>query len=85
MYSYRLKHICYLYNFFQNSSGIIDTIIIWLTRSLQEISSQVTYLILDTDKLIEIDSSMKQLIKDGKISVETIESLYNQLGVTCEK
>ena len=51
MYSYRLKHICYLYNFFQNSSGITDTIIIWLTRSLQEISSQVTYLILDTDKL----------------------------------
>lgn len=45
----------------------------------------IDYEKIDTDKLIEIDSSMKQIIKDGKISVETIEALYNQLGVTCEK
>lgn len=45
----------------------------------------IDYEKIDTDKLIEIDSSMKQLIKDGKISVVDIESLYGQLGVTCEK
>lgn len=45
----------------------------------------IDYTKIDTDKLINIDSSMKQLIKDGKVSVEDIESLYNQLGVTCEK
>ena len=45
----------------------------------------IDYEKIDTDKLIEIDSSMKQLIKDGKISVENIESLYSKLGVTCEK
>lgn len=45
----------------------------------------IDYSKIDTDKLIEIDSSMNQLIKDGKVSVSDIESLYNQLGITCEK
>lgn len=45
----------------------------------------IDYEKIDTDKLIEIDSSMKQLIKDGKVSVDDIESVYNQLGITCEK
>lgn len=45
----------------------------------------IDYEKIDTNKLIEIDSSMKQIIKDGKISVETIEALYSQLGITCEK
>ena len=51
------------------------------------LTSKITidYEKIDTDELIEIDSSMKQLIKDGKVSVEDIESLYNQLGITCEK
>ena len=46
---------------------------------------KIDYEKIDTDELIAIDSSMKQLIKDGKIAVEDIESLYNQLGITCEK
>lgn len=46
---------------------------------------KIDYEKIDTDALIELDSSMKQLIKDGKVSVEDIESLYNQLGITCEK
>lgn len=45
----------------------------------------IDYEKIDTDALIELDSSMKQLIKDGKVSVEDIESVYNQLGITCEK
>lgn len=45
----------------------------------------IDYEKIDTDKLIEIDSSMKQLIKNGKVSVKDIESVYNGLGITCEK
>lgn len=45
----------------------------------------IDYEKIDTDKLIEMDSSMKQLIKNGKVSVDDIESVYNQLGITCEK
>lgn len=45
----------------------------------------IDYEKIDTNKLIEIDSSMKQFIKDGKVAVEDIESLYSQMGITCEK
>lgn len=45
----------------------------------------IDYEKIDTDKFIEVDSSAKQLIKDGKVEVETIETLYNTLGITCEK
>ena len=44
----------------------------------------IDYTKIDTDKLIKLDSSMKQLIKNGKVSVEDIKSVYSQLGVTCE-
>lgn len=45
----------------------------------------IDYENIDTDKMIEIDSSMKQIIKDGKVAVKDIESIYNQMGITCEK
>lgn len=44
----------------------------------------IDYTKIDTDKLIEVDSSLKQLIKNGKVSVNDIKSVYSQLGVTCE-
>ena len=44
----------------------------------------IDYTKIDTKKLIELDSSMKQLIKNGKVSVQDIKSLYGQLGVTCK-
>ena len=44
----------------------------------------IDYTKIDTDKLIETDSSLKQLIKKGKVSVKDIKSLYSQLGITCE-
>ncbi len=44
----------------------------------------IDYTKIDTDKLIETDSSLKQLIKKGKVSVKDIKTLYNGLGVTCE-
>ncbi len=45
----------------------------------------IDYTKIDTDKLIEVDSSLKQLIKNGKVSVKDIKSVYSQLGVTCEE
>jgi len=58
-----------------------------ITINGNKLTSTITidYEKIDTDKLIEIDSSMQQLIKDGKVYVEDIESLYSQLGITCEK
>ena len=45
----------------------------------------INYEKIDTDKLIEIDSSVKQLIKDGKVAVDDIEKVYEAAGITCEK
>lgn len=47
--------------------------------------AEIDYEKIDTDKMIEIDSANSQLIKDGKISVDDIESLYNSVGATCKK
>lgn len=45
----------------------------------------IDYSKIDTDKLIEIDSANAQLIKDGKVSIDTVKSLYeSQLGLTCK-
>lgn len=47
--------------------------------------AEINYEKIDTDKIIKIDSANGQLIKDGKISVDDIEALYNSVGATCEK
>jgi hypothetical protein len=39
---------------------------------------------IDTKKLIEIDSANSQLIKDGKVKISDVKSLYEQLGATCK-
>ena len=44
----------------------------------------INYEKVDTDKLLEIDSANGQLIKDGKISVDNIKSVYESLGATCK-
>lgn len=44
----------------------------------------INYAKVDTDKLLEIDSANGQLIKDGKISVDDIKSVYESLGATCK-
>ena len=45
----------------------------------------IDYEHIDTDKLIDVDSSNATLIKDGKVSIDDIESLYEQVGATCER
>ena len=44
----------------------------------------INYTKVDTDKLLEIDSANGALIKDGKISVDDIKSVYESLGATCK-
>ena len=44
---------------------------------------RINYAEIDTDKLISIDSSLEQLIKNGRISVEDIKATYEQLGAVC--
>lgn len=39
---------------------------------------------IDTSKMIEVDSANGQLIKDGKVKLDTLKSLYRQMGITCE-
>ena len=45
----------------------------------------IKYKKVDTDKLLEIDSANGQLIKDGKIRVDDIKSVYESLGAICKK
>ncbi len=45
----------------------------------------INYEKVDTDKLLEIDSANGQLIKDGKIRVDDIKSVYENLGAICEE
>lgn len=39
---------------------------------------------IDTDKMIEIDSANATLIKDGKVKVSDIKTLYSTVGAICE-
>lgn len=48
-------------------------------------SVDIDYEKIDTDKLLEIDSSNGQLIKDGKIKIDDIKSVYETIGATCKK
>ncbi len=48
-------------------------------------TADINYEKIDMDKLVETDSAIGQLLTDGKIKVETMEEMYNQLGATCKK
>ena len=60
------------YDYDVNISG--DT----LTRIVR-----INYAKIDTDKMLEIDSSLEQLIKNGRIAVQDIKELYEQIGAVC--
>lgn len=44
----------------------------------------IDYEKVDTDKLISIDKSVNQLIKDGKVKLSDIKSVYESIGATCK-
>lgn len=47
-------------------------------------TTKIDYSKIDTNKLIEIDSANESLIKDGKIKIDDIKSLYESMGATCK-
>ncbi len=47
--------------------------------------ADINYEKIDTDKMIEVDSANSQLIKNGKVSLEDLKSVYEAVGATCEK
>ncbi len=47
--------------------------------------TNVDYNVIDTDKMLEIDSANGLLIKDGKVKVDDIESTYTSMGIMCER
>lgn len=47
--------------------------------------ANIDYEKVDTDKMIKIDSANSQLIKDGKVSLKNIKSVYESVGATCEE
>lgn len=49
-------------------------------------TTKIDYSKIDTNKMIEINSSMKSLIKNGKVKMSDVKSLYesDQIGATCE-
>ena len=46
--------------------------------------TRIDYSKIDTDKLIEIDSANASLIKDGKIKIDDIRTMYESAGATCK-
>ncbi len=46
--------------------------------------TRIDYSKIDTDKLIEIDSANASLIKDGKIKIDDIRTMYESTGATCK-
>ena len=47
--------------------------------------AKIDYEKIDTDKMIEIDSKNKTLIKNGKIKVSDLKAGYEALGATCKE
>ena len=45
--------------------------------------ADIDYEHIDTSKMIEVDSANATLIKDGKVKVSDIKSLYATVGATC--
>lgn len=47
--------------------------------------AHINYEKIDTDKILKIDPSNQDLIKDGKVHIADIASSYEALGATCKK
>jgi len=47
-------------------------------------TTHIDYSKIDTEKLIEIDSANKTLIKNGKVKISDVKLMYQTVGATCE-
>lgn len=49
-------------------------------------TTDINYAKIDMDQLLEVDSSIQQLLNDNnKVDLEKVTSVYEQAGATCEK
>ena len=46
--------------------------------------TEIDYLKVDTNKLIEIDSNNATFITDGKIKINDVKAMYEAVGATCK-
>lgn len=44
----------------------------------------IDYEKVDTDKILAVDDSTDQLIKNGKVKLEDIKKVYEDVGATCK-
>ena len=44
----------------------------------------IDYSKIDTDAMIKVNPAMKTYIKDGKLSVKDVKTIYEQMGAECE-
>lgn len=47
--------------------------------------ANIDYEKVDTDKMIQVDSANGQFIKNGKIHIDDLQSIYESLGASCTK
>lgn len=47
-------------------------------------TTTINYEKIDTDKMIKIDSANSQIIKNGKVNIDDIKSIYQSVGATCK-
>ena len=49
-------------------------------------TTDINYAKIDMDQLLEVDSSIQQLLNDNnKVDLEKVTSVYEQAGATCSK
>lgn len=48
-------------------------------------TTEIDYSKVDTEAMIKLDSANGSIIKDGKINVDDLKSMYESTGATCEK
>lgn len=44
----------------------------------------IDYKHIDMDEMLEIDSAFASIIKDGKIALDDVKTVYSALGLTCK-
>lgn len=48
-------------------------------------TADIDYSKIDTEKMLKIDSALGQIIKDGKVNIDDLKTVYEAAGATCKK
>lgn len=47
-------------------------------------TTSIDYEKIDTDELVQINSAIGNLLEDGKLKVEDVQTMYESVGATCK-